>query len=303
MKILISILLMTLTTFSFADSLVDKMLEDGLYSHLPQRVKVNDLKYPLEIPMAVYLMSKGEEDLAIKLIEEEVIEVSIDVIYKGNMYTTSEWAGLMGYNKYVEAAKGFKVVNASKEEIIQRNKKSMFSNTPRIQSDINRELKILKRLKEKTLQEILNDKEGKDKRLLSLLVKMIIDGNNDAANLIIDHIDDVNSFNEQGISPLMATGFGNVLPGGNVEFANILIYDHGAKVDLVNHMGMSAVHTASAGDAYKTLIALMNKGAKFMNPDKVGKISLDYAIKANATKSLFILERAITTWKGEKNSK
>ena len=86
------------------------------------------------------------------------------------------------------------LINSSKEDNIKRNRDLIFTNMERLLPEIQKEKKIIEKLRDKGVEAILKS-EDKDQILINLLVKLIIDGHNDAATLIIKNIKDVNKFN------------------------------------------------------------------------------------------------------------
>lgn len=291
-KVLLAIMFYSVSTLSVANDNIDSLINSKKYENLPATVKIDNRKYTGKIPVSVYLMINGKEDLAIELLKKGHLTLGNSIMYKGTVYTEKEWAKLNGFNKFSETIFEISDATAKKEETIKRNRETIFTNMERLPSDIQNEKKLIKQLKEGKLAEILK-KENKDKILINLLVKLIIDGNNDAAMLIMPHINDVNVLNRTGVSPLMASGFANKLDGGNVEFAKKLIFDYNANVNMENDKGMTAVHIAAAGNAYKTLALLIDNNANFMRADKTGKDPITYTIDANAQRSLFILHKSI----------
>lgn len=299
-KIILSILLSILFSKSYALNIndVEKLINEKNFGNIENKIEINDIRFPHKIPISTFLLVNNREDLAIRLLNEGLINLDEKVTYKGIIYSEIEIAEILGFENFPNKAKLMPKRNLSKEEIIKRNRKNIYTNAERIQTSVDLEEKLIEKLKNGELDEILKkDKNERDKHLIHILVKSIIDGNNKVASLILQNIDNVNVFNDEGISPLMATGFSNYLEGGNVEFASTLIYDYNADINLENEYGMSAVHIASSGDAYKTLVLLIDSGARFMSQDKEGNIPLDYAIKSKAVKSTFILKKSIELMK------
>lgn len=271
-------------------------IKNGNFNNVPEKVETSDKRFPHSVPLSTFLLINNDEKNAIKLIKSNKYNLDKNVVYKGIVYSEIEIAEILGYNDFVKEAKNAPKRNLTKEEKIKRNRKNMYTNSDRIQSSIDREKILIKKLKEGELDKILAS-ENKDLLLVNILVKAIIDGHNDVSKIIADNISDINSFNENGISPLMATGFSNYLVGGNVEFASKLIFDYNADINLKNEHGMTATHIASAGNSYKTLIILLDSGAKFMNVDNAGNLPIDYAVKSKAIESSFVLKKAIEQMK------
>jgi hypothetical protein len=299
-KILATIILCSISALSYSNELIDTMLKEKRYSDLPKSVNIDNNKYSGNVPISVYLLLNESEDLVVSLLSDKLIDVSNSVIYKGSVYSDYDWAIMNGYKYFASVVNDLDLKNSSKEAKIKRNRDKIFTNMERLPSDIQKEKELIEKFKDKKFQEIL-DSKNKEKILLNLLVKLIIDGNNDAATIIADNVKDVNALSRTGISPLMATGFTNKLEGGNVEFANKLIFDYNADVNFKNEENMTAVHIASAGNAFKTLTALINNKAVFMSADKTGQLSIDYAIKANAEETLFILHKSIELLQKKRN--
>lgn len=301
-KILTTIIMFSIASVSIANDEIYKIINDKKYSSLPSTVEIDDDKYNGKVPLSVYLLINKKETDAIELLSSGNLNVSQTVLYKGNIYSDIEWAEINGFSEFAKKARELNLINSSKEDNIKRNRDLIFTNMERLLPEIQKEKKIIEKLRDKGVEAILKS-EDKDQILINLLVKLIIDGHNDAATLIIKNIKDVNKFSNTGVSPLMATGFTNKLEGGNVEFANILIFNHNADVNLKNEKGMTAVHIASAGNAFKTLTTLINNQANFMSADKTGNMSIDYAIKAEAEESLFVLHKSIEILQKSRNIK
>lgn len=305
-KILVAIMFYYTSVFAYADANIDNLIENKKYSELPEKLVIEDRKYRGKIPLSVYLMLQDKEDLAIELLNAGTISLGNSVGYKGSIYSEREWAELNGFEKFAKASLEITNKNTEKEDLIKRNREEIFTNMERLPAEIQKEKKLIVQMKEIILPKIL-EKENKDKMLINLLVKLIIDGNNDAATLVMPHIKDVNVVNRTGVTPLMATGFSKKLDGGNVEFANKLIFEYNADVNFTNDKGMSAVHIAAAGNAYKTLTTLINNKASFMRADKtgvdgkMGRDPIDYAIQAQAQESLFVLHKAIELLQRQRN--
>lgn len=301
-KILATIILYSISSLSYSNDVIDKILKEKRYNDLPKVVNIDNSKYSGRVPISVYLLLHEEEDLVVRLISDKKIDVSSSVMYKGIVYSDYDWAIINGYKDFAATIEALNLKNETKEATIKRNRDKIFTNMERLPSDIQKEKELIEKFKDEKFQKIL-ESDNKDQILVNLLVKLIIDGNNDAATIILNYIPDVNVLNRSGISPLMATGFTNKMEGGNVEFANKLIFDHNADVNFQNEENMTAVHIASAGNAFKTLTALINNKAVFMKADKTGQMSIDYAIKAKAQEALFILHKSIELLQRKRNIK
>lgn len=295
-KSIITLSISLISTFACANYDIYEQIKSGDFNNIPEKVYTDDKRFPHSIPLSTFLLINNEEDIAINLIKSEKYNLDKRVTYKGIIYSEIEIAEILGFKKFSEEAKKTPKRNLSKEEIIKRNRKNMYTNSERIQSSVDREKTLIKKLKDGELEKILMS-EKKEEILINILVKSIIDGHNELAEILANNIDDINKLNENGISPLMATGFSNYLVGGNVEFASKLIFDYNADIDLKNDHGMTAVHISSAGNSYKTLILLLDSGAKFMNVDESGNMPIDYAIQSKALESSFVLKKAIEQMK------
>jgi hypothetical protein len=301
-KTLATIILCSISALSYSNEVIEKILEEKRYSDLPKVVNIDDNKYSGRVPISVYLLLNESEELVVSLISDKLIDVSSSVMYKGSVYSDYDWALMNGYKDFASVVNELELKNESNESKIKRNRDEIFTNMSRLPSDIQKEKELIEKFKSEKFQEILNSK-NKEEILLNLLIKLIIDGNNDAATIIANQIENVNALNKTGISPLMATGFTNKLEGGNVEFANKLIFEYNADVNFKNEENMTAVHISSAGNAFKTLTTLINNKAVFMSADKTGQLSIDYAIKANAEETLFILHKSIELLQRQRNIK
>lgn len=160
----------------------------------------------------------------------------------------------------------------------------LFENDPLTVEEKNNQKKIIENLKNGLLEDIVS--KGKE---VEYFTKYIVRGYNDAADIILPFVENINDKNEDGLTPLMASSI-STLNGGNVEYAKKLI-EYGVDINLTNNEvgNVTPLSFALVRDNYKVVTLLIVNNVKYDLKDDNGLNSFDYALKYDAVKSSIIL--------------
>jgi ankyrin repeat protein len=176
------------------------------------------------------------------------------------------------------------------EETVKRSQQ-MFVNEPLSATAIEFQKKSIESIKTKYFENNHYPKE----ELQSLYISFISLALNDAADYVYNNKNvkiDVNEYNENGFTPLMAAAMAPI-KGGNVEYAKKLI-DLGADMNKGSKKTeISPLSVAANVNNYKVLSLLIFNGALFMKADKLEYRPIDYATKNNSLESALILREAL----------
>lgn len=289
-KLAISLLSLAISSPLMAMSVdeIELNIKSDTANLIPSVIDDGDKRFTHKTPTTIYLLKNNREDLAVEYIKAGG-DFNEAINYKGVVYAPKEVVALLGYESFISKLKDLNAVDEDRARAIKENREAIYKNPQKTQDDIDREQAIVKKLNNGLLEEILQDGE---EEIFEYFIAAIIDGNNDVADIFIPYVD-VNKINDNGMSPLMAASVAKNIPGGNVEYAIKLVVEHGAKPNLKNGVGMSAIHFSASTNAYRTLVFLLDNKSNFMEPDDTGSTAVDYAIRSEAYESLFIIKQAL----------
>lgn len=180
----------------------------------------------------------------------------------------------------------------SKIETIIKDQNQIFINEPLSSTALDFQKKSIESMKIKYFDQNNYPKE----ELHNLYVSFISLGLNEAADYLYNNKNvqiDINEYNENGFTPLMAAAMAPI-KGGNVEYAKKLI-DLGADINKgAKRTEISPISIAANVNNYKVLSLLIVNGALFMKADKLEYRPIDYATKNNSVESALILKEALS---------
>lgn len=178
------------------------------------------------------------------------------------------------------------------ENNIIKNKMDLFKNEPLSEQSIEFQKKSIESINKKYFESNNYPQE----EIQNLYVALISLGLNEAAEYLYLNPNtkiDINGYNENGFTPLMAASMAS-MKGGNVEYAERLI-KLGAEVNKGSKKTeITPISIAANVNNYKVLSLLIVNGALFMKADKLDYRPIDYATKNNSLESALILREALS---------
>lgn len=178
------------------------------------------------------------------------------------------------------------------ENNVIKNKMDLFKNETLSEQSIEFQKKSIESINKKYFEANHYPKE----EIQNLYVSLISLGLNEAAEYLYLNPNtkiDINEYNENGFTPLMAASMA-AMKGGNVEYAERLI-KLGADVNKGSKKTeITPISIAANVNNYKVLSLLIVNGALFMKADKLDYRPIDYATKNNSLESALILREALT---------